>query len=61
MPVEKTANSAHFAGVPIENTANSAHFAWVQQQTHPKVNEKKWATGQNCIRKRSTTLGTINQ
>ena len=37
MPVEKTANSAHFAGVPIENTANSAHFAWVQQQTHPKV------------------------
>ena len=51
MPVEKTANSAHFAGVPIENTANSAHFAWVQQQTHPKVNEKKWATVQSCIRK----------
>ena len=23
--------------------------------THPKVSEKKWATGQSCIRKRSTT------
>ena len=35
------------------------HF-WVgttakQQQTHPKVSERKWATGQSCIRKRSTT------
>jgi hypothetical protein len=32
-----------------------------QQQTHPKVSEKKWATGQSCIRKRSTTckIGTL--
>ena len=33
----------------------------MQQQTHPKVSEKKWATGQSCIRKRSTTfkIGTL--
>ena len=42
------------------------HF-WVgatakQQQTHPKVSEKKWATGRRCIRKRSTTykIGTLS-
>ena len=29
--------------------------------THPKVSEKKWATGQSCIRKSSTTckIGTL--
>ena len=27
----------------------------MQQQTHPKVSGKKLATGQSCIRKRSTT------
>ena len=33
-----------------------------QQQTHPKVSEKKWGTGQSCIRKGSTTckIGTLN-
>jgi hypothetical protein len=32
-----------------------------QQQTHPKVSEKKLATGHSCIRKRSATckIGTL--
>ena len=32
-----------------------------QQQTHPKVSEKKWATCQSCIRKRSTTVELGNK
>ena len=32
-----------------------------QQQTHPKVSEKKWATGQSCVGKRSTTVKLGNK
>mgnify|MGYP001402657926 CR=1 FL=1 len=38
----------------------SLSFVWVCYCTHPKVSEKKQATGQSCIQKRSTSyIGTF--
>ena len=46
---------------PCQLTISSRHF-WLGATANPPKSEwKKWATGQSCIRKRSTTckIGTL--